>query len=152
MTTPTSTETSGERSGGVTVSTAAGGFRTVILTHDADGGSRPTAVSDAPEATGGAGEGPTPTELLLASIAACKAMTARSYAKRKGFPLEDVRVHATIDESGETPRIDATVELGGDLDDDQRERLLAIMERCHVQKIVAAGPSVESRFLAPSNP
>lgn len=36
--------------------------------------------------------GPTPYELLSASLAACTAMTIRVYADRKGFPLERVQV------------------------------------------------------------
>ena len=36
--------------------------------------------------------GPNPYALLLASLAACKAMTVRLYAERKDIPLEAVNV------------------------------------------------------------
>jgi uncharacterized OsmC-like protein len=44
----------------------------------------------------GPGKGPTPLELLAASLAACSAMTARTYLERDGEP-GDVEVVVTLD-------------------------------------------------------
>src|SRR5262245_49834281 len=98
-------------------------------------------ASDEPQPIGDAA-GPTPYDLLLAGLGACTSMTVRMYADRKGWPLERVRVtlrhsriHAEDCASCETAKgfvdhIDRDVELVGDLDDTQRQRLLHIAERC----------------------
>jgi putative redox protein len=51
-----------------------------------DAGSH-TVLSDEPASRGGGARGPTPSDLLLASLAACTAITLRMYAERKGWDL-----------------------------------------------------------------
>jgi putative redox protein len=89
-------------------------------------------------------QGPTPYDLVLAGLGACTSMTVRMYANRKGWPLERVRVtlrhsriHAADCADCETTKgwidhIDRDIELAGDLDDTQRQRLMDIAERCPV--------------------
>lgn len=102
-------------------------------------------VADEPRPVGD-DAGPTPYDLLLAGLGACTSMTVRMYANRKGWPLDEVRVtlrhsriHAEDCEHCETTKgmidhIDREIELVGALDDDQRQRLLAIAERCPVHQ------------------
>lgn len=71
-----------------------GGYRCKVSVRDH------TIVADEPESVGGTNAGPTPTELLLGSLATCFTM-ALSYAARKkdvsfGDDLE-VRVEGTYD-------------------------------------------------------
>jgi putative redox protein len=106
-------------------------------------------VSDEPQPIG-ADAGPTPYDLLLAALGACTSMTVRMYANRKGWPLERVRVtlrHSRIHAedcadcettSGWVDHIDRDVELSGDLDDTQRQRLLHIAERCPVHQTLTS--------------
>jgi putative redox protein len=94
--------------------------------------------------------GPTPYDLLLAGLGACTSMTVRMYANRKGWPLERIRVtlrhwriHAKDCAECETTRgfvdwIDRDISFAGDLDDDQRQRLLDIAERCPVHQILTS--------------
>ena len=102
-------------------------------------------VADEPRPVG-ADAGPTPYDLLLAALGACTSMTVRMYADRKGWPLTDVRVtlqHKRIHAEdcahceftkGLINRIDKDIELVGDLDATQRQRLLQIAERCPVNQ------------------
>ncbi|QEN15723.1 OsmC family protein [Mycolicibacterium sp. ELW1] len=94
--------------------------------------------------------GPTPYDLLLAGLGACTSMTVRMYANKKGWPLERVevslrhtRIHAEDCAECETKKgwvshIDRTITVVGDLDDTQRERLLAIAERCPVHQTLTS--------------
>ena len=102
--------------------------------------------ADEPESYGGNDSGPTPYDYLLAGLGACKSMTMRMYADLKGLPLERARVtlkHAKIHaedcaecetESGKVDEIAVAIELEGDLDADQRQRLFEIADRCPVHK------------------
>ena len=106
-------------------------------------------VSDEPQPIGD-DAGPTPYDLLLAGLGACTSMTVRMYADRKGWPLERVRVtlrHSRIHARdcadcetsiGFVDHIDRDVELSGDLDDTQRQRLLHIAERCPVHQTLTS--------------
>jgi putative redox protein len=94
--------------------------------------------------------GPTPYDLLLGALGACTSMTVRMYANRKDWSLERVRVtlrhkriHAKDCAECETTRgfidhLDIDIELVGDLDDAQRERLLQIAERCPVHQTLTS--------------
>ncbi|NTY58114.1 OsmC family protein [Mycolicibacterium sphagni] len=94
--------------------------------------------------------GPTPYDLLLAGLGACTSMTVRLYANKKGWPLEQVevtlrhsRIHAEDCAQCETTKgwishIDRTIDLVGDLDDTQRQRLMEIAERCPVHQTLTS--------------
>lgn len=98
--------------------------------------------------------GPSPYDLLLAALGACTSMTVRMYAAKKGLPLEQVRVslrHSRIHakdcaecetEQGMVDHIDRDIELIGDLDADQRDKLLAIAERCPVHRTLTSSVHV----------
>lgn len=103
-------------------------------------------VADESEALGGNDFGPSPYELLNASLGACTAMTLQMYAKRKKWPLETVKVHLSFDRrysedcgTCDDPRskishFEVCIHLEGDLSEEQRNRLLEIAEKCPVHK------------------
>jgi putative redox protein len=102
------------------------------------------ALADEPEAYGGTNKGMTPYGFLAAGLGACTSMTIRMYARRKGWPLENVsvdishsKVHAQDAGAGASDKIDAfhrEIRLTGDLSQDQRTRLLEIADRCPVHR------------------
>jgi len=96
---------------------------------------------DEPVDIGGTGAGLTPKQTLLAALGGCTALTVKLYSARKQWPLEDVAVRVTLDEpersaEDQTRRFTQHVELIGDLDDAQRERLHQIAGRCPVHRVM----------------
>jgi len=51
--------------------------------------------SDEPEGIGGTDRAPTPTQLLLASLAHCQAITLRIYSEAMGITIDDLKVKVT---------------------------------------------------------
>jgi putative redox protein len=99
-------------------------------------------------ADGGTNAGPNPVEILTSALGACAAMTARVYARRKGWPLEGVDVVVTHhklkaadypDYSGPADSVNTfrqEITFHGPLTDEQRQRLLEIAGRCPVHRIL----------------
>jgi uncharacterized OsmC-like protein len=86
---------------------------------------------------GGDNTGPAPHELLLAALGSCTAMTLKGYAERKGWPLRDVRVTLNGQPGDTGLVISKQLTIDGDLDADQRRRLLEIADKCPVHRTLA---------------
>ena len=106
-----------------------GGF-----THDVTLGEHKLVV-DEPADLGGNDEGPSPTRLLSASLAACTAITIEMYAERKEWDLDDVEVVVEPDTEGPSPRgFAVTIKVPKELPEEQRERQLEIAGKCPVHR------------------
>ena len=93
---------------------------------------------DEPAEAGGTDTGPRPTELLGASLAGCIAITVEMYARRKGWDVGAVEVDVEMTYDGPVPSgFEVGVKLPGELDDEQRRRLLVIATKCPVHKGLA---------------
>jgi len=109
-------------------------------------GGRHVLRADEPVSYGGDDTGPGPYDYLLAGLGACTTMTVRMYADRKGWPLDTVSVklnHAKIHAAdcadcetrdGKLDQIERELTLSGALDDEQRQRLLEIADKCPVHR------------------
>jgi putative redox protein len=105
-------------------------------------------IADEPAANGGGARGPTPHELLLSALGACTAMTLRMYSARKGWALQQVEVvlRFTPDSAPAegTSLIERRIRLRGTLDAQQRERLLAIANKCPIHRVLTGEVRIES--------
>jgi putative redox protein len=136
----------------VTTSTEHEGFFTELFVNGH------AMVADEPVNYGGTNRGPTPYEYLLAGLGACTSMTIQMYARHKKLPLEKAivrltheKVHAEDCEhceatNGKIDRMEREIELIGELDDKQRQRLLEIAERCPVHKTLHSEVDIISKL------
>ena len=93
--------------------------------------------SDEEVEKGGEDTGLAPHELLLAALGSCTAMTLKVYAGRKGWPLRDVHVLLNAASADGGYVISRQVTIDGELDAEQRQRLLEIADKCPVHKTLS---------------
>jgi putative redox protein len=93
-------------------------------------------TADEPKDHGGDDSGPSPQELLAASLASCTAITMEMYAQRKGWDVGDITVDVDYEpaQRGSPTRFRMVVELSKELPEEQRERLMQIAAKCPVHR------------------
>ena len=122
----------------------------MLVTHDA--GDRfaieirgHTVVVDQPEAIGGDDEGPTPTELFVASLASCVGFYARRYLARHRLDATGLRVEVAWDMATKPARVgDVTlrVVVPAGVPEERRAGLLAQASHCTVHNTLHEPPPV----------
>jgi putative redox protein len=115
-------------------------------------------LADEPAEVGGDNLGPTPYDLLMASLGACTAMTLKMYADRKGWDLKQINVYLDHDKvhkedseefdkkSSKISRFTRSLEIEGDLEDDIKAKLLEIADKCPVHKTLHDEIIIETKF------
>jgi putative redox protein len=105
-------------------------------------------VVDEPEDSGGTDKGPSPTDLLAASLASCTAITIAMYVDRKGWSIEGMEVSVEspgTPKSGEAASFVVTLALPEDLDAEQIERIRTIAAKCPVHRTLAGDVEIDIR-------
>ena len=109
--------------------------RTGRFTHEVAVGNH-RVVIDESRSEGGDDDGPSPQELLAASLASCTAVTMEMYAKHKGWDLGPIEVQCdyTPAERGCPTKFNLVLKLPRGLSDDQVRRLQVIAAKCPIHR------------------
>ncbi len=103
-------------------------------------------LADEPKSMGGKNLGPDPFEMLAAALGTCTSMTLRMYADRKKWPLDTVNTLVTQEriahDKNSTEALHTrlshkfirTISVTGQLDKDQKNRLVEIANMCPVHR------------------
>jgi putative redox protein len=105
-------------------------------------------IADEPTDAGGQDDGPSPQELLAASLASCTAITMEMYAKRKGWNIDGLTVDVdyTPAERGCPTKFEMVMQLPGHLSDEQIDKLRVIANRCPVHRTLEGEVAFEERI------
>jgi putative redox protein len=106
-------------------------------------------LTDVPAELGGEDTGPEPHDLLAAALAACTALTVTMYAKRKGWPLDDIDVrieHGKVEQAYVLTRRIAYI---GNLSAEQRGMLTAVANKCPVHKTLSGEIRIVTEEVSP---
>ncbi|WP_265110573.1 2-oxo acid dehydrogenase subunit E2 [Halosolutus halophilus] len=100
---------------------------------------------DEPEDAGGTETGPSPVDVFLGGLAACLSLSVRFQASKRDAPIDAIDVTTDAEpEHGSVERIEATVRLETDADDETIERIVDLGERgCHVSQLLRDDLPVE---------
>jgi putative redox protein len=104
-------------------------------------------TADEPESKGGLDLGPSPQELLAASLASCTAITIEMYAERKGWDVDGLEVDCKYQpaERGCVTRFELVMRFPPGLSPEQVERLQIIANKCPVHRTLEGEVAFDER-------
>jgi len=103
-------------------------------------------VVDEPEASKGTDTGIEPLGLLTGSLASCTAITLRMYIDRKMWVVDEITVNVELFRIEGGTLFERTLHFKGELNDEQRKRLIQIADACPVHKILVGDIMVDTKI------
>jgi uncharacterized OsmC-like protein len=108
-------------------------------------------ICDQPADNGGANEGMSPPEFLLASLATCAAYYAAQYLNARKLPAADLSVRVGAEKALQPARLAAftiDVTVPG-LDERHQTGMLRAVKSCLIHNTLLASPAIEIAIHAP---
>ena len=108
-------------------------------------------IADEPVEKGGKDAGFSPKELLASAVAACTSATVKIYEDRKGWDLKELKTGVELEFIKEENKtvINRKLNFIGNLDESQKNRLLAVANACPIHKILSSLIDIETNVENP---
>jgi putative redox protein len=106
-------------------------------------------ISDEPQEIGGKNLGFSPFELLAASLASCTLITLRMYIDRKAWDVSDLSIWVDFEKNEDhaVSLFTTKIQISGNVDDAQKQRILKIAHSCPVHKTLINTIQIETSIV-----
>lgn len=106
-------------------------------------------IADEPQEMGGKNLGFSPSELLASSLASCTLITLRMYINRKGWNISEINIKIDFerDTDQNVSLFYRKIEIVGEIDEDQRQRLHLIAEKCPIHKLLTNTIKIQTTLI-----
>lgn len=106
-------------------------------------------ISDEPQEIGGKNLGLNPTELLASSLASCTVITLRMYINRKQWNVSEINVKIDFERDADrnVSLFTRKIEVIGEVDETQRQRLETIANSCPIHKTLTHSIEIKTTLI-----
>jgi putative redox protein len=106
-------------------------------------------IADEPQEIGGKNLGLNPTELLASSLASCTVITLRMYINRKQWNVSEIKVKIDFERDSDrnVSLFTRKVEVIGEVDDIQKQRLETIANSCPIHKVLTHSIEIKTTLI-----
>lgn len=106
-------------------------------------------IADEPQEMGGKNLGFSPSELLASSLASCTLITLRMYINRKQWDVSEINVKVDFERDSEqnVSLFTRKIEVIGEVDDKQRQRLETIANSCPIHKTLTHSIEIKTTLI-----
>ncbi|TDP00371.1 OsmC family protein [Flavobacterium sp. 245] len=106
-------------------------------------------IADEPQEIGGKNLGLNPTELLASSLASCTLITLRMYINRKQWEVSEINVKIDFERDSDRNVSSFTrkIEVIGEVDETQRQRLETIANSCPIHKVLTHSIEIKTTLI-----
>jgi len=106
-------------------------------------------IADEPQDMGGKNLGFSPAELLASSLASCTLITLRMYINRKGWDISEINIKVDFERDVEqnVSSFIRKIEITGEIDETQRQKLHIIADKCPIHKILTHTNKIQTTLI-----
>ncbi|GGF18500.1 OsmC family protein [Flavobacterium limi] len=106
-------------------------------------------IADEPQEVGGKNLGFSPSELLASSLASCTLITLRMYINRKQWDVSEIHIKINFEKDSDQniSLFTRKIEITGDIDESQRQKLHIIADKCPIHKTLTNTIKIQTTII-----